>query len=112
MFDALSVPPRMVIRALDDLHTVAESLRELAAPEGALSSLTQLVRELPRVEDELSASVASLREEVTGLRVWLEPMHKELTDLDDTAENLERGLAQVDESIIALQTLLKKLPGI
>jgi chromosome segregation ATPase len=112
MFDALSVPPRMVIRALDDLHTVAGTLRELAAPEGALWSLAQLVRELPRVEDELSASVASLREEVTGLRVWLEPMHKELTDLDDTAENLERGLAQVDESIIALQTLLKKLPGI
>ncbi len=112
MLDALSVPPRLVIRALDDLHTVAETLRELAAHEGDLSSLARSVRELPRVEDELSASVASLREEVTALRAWLEPLHKELTDLDDTAESLERGLAQVNESILGLHTLLKKLPGI
>ena len=45
--------------------------------------------------------------------MWLEPLHKELTDLDDTAETLERSLAQVDESIIAAcRRLLKKLPGI
>jgi chromosome segregation ATPase len=112
MLDALSVPPRLVLRALDDLHSVSGSLRELAAREGDLSSLAQSVRELPRVEDELSASVASLREEVRRLHVWLEPLHKELTDLDDTAESLERGLAQVNESILGLQAMLKKLPGV
>ena len=43
---------------------------------------------------------------------WALLMHKELTDLDETAEALERGLATVNESILGLQTLLKKLPGI
>ncbi len=112
MLDRLAIPPRLVIRALDDLHTVAEALRELARREGDLASVAHSVAELPRVEDELSARIDSLGVEVRALHQWLEPLHKELTDLDETAEALERGLATVNESILGLQTLLKKLPGI
>ena len=112
MLDRLAIPPRLVARAVDDLHTVAMTLRELAAQEGDLSSLSRAAAALPRVEDELSAEIASLRAEVAGLREWLEPLHKELTDLDETAEALERGLATVNEAILGLQTLLKRLPGI
>ena len=112
MLDRLAIPPRLVIRALDDLHTVAEALRELALREGDLASVAHSVAELPRVEDELSARIDSLGVEVRALHQWLEPLHKELTDLDETAEALERGLATVNESILGLQTLLKKLPGI
>ena len=102
MLDRLAIPPRMVLRALEDLHTVAEALPKLAAS----------VRELPRVEDELSAEIASLRAEVKELREWLDPLHRELSDLDDTGEALEKSLSTVNESILGLQTLLKKLPGI
>jgi len=112
MLDALAVPPRLVLRALDDLHTVADALGRLAARDGDLAALLESVTTLPRVEDELSAEIAQLRAEVAELRGWLEPLHRELSDLDETAENLERGLLQVGESIAGLQALLKKLPGV
>jgi uncharacterized coiled-coil DUF342 family protein len=112
MLDRLAIPPRLALRALDDLHTVADTLRELAAHEGDLAALARSVQSLPRVEDELSAEIASLRAEVKELRQWLDPLHRELTDVDNTAEALEKSLRTVNESILGLQTLLKKLPGI
>ena len=111
MLDRLAIPPRLALRALDDLHTVADTLRELAAHEGDLAALARSVQSLPRVEDELSAEIASLRAEVKA-RQWLDPLHRELTDVDNTAEALEKSLRTVNESILGLQTLLKKLPGI
>lgn len=105
MLDALAVPPRLIARALDDLHTLAEGVRNLSDREGDLSELVEAVRSLPRVEDELSANIAALREDVQALQEWLQPLHKELTDLDDTAEKLEQALG-------GLQTMLKRLPGI
>jgi prefoldin subunit 5 len=112
MLGPLEIPPKLLKRALDDLHTVAETLRTLAAHEGGLESLAQTVQQLPRVEDELSAETASLRVEVTRLHEWLDPLHKELADLDATAEALEKSLSTVNESILGLQTLLRKLPGV
>jgi chromosome segregation ATPase len=112
MLGPLTLPPKLAMQAIEDLHTVAQALRELADHEGDLAALARGVRALPRVEDELSEQIRQLREEVKAMRVWLEPLHKELTDLDDTAESLERSLALVSESISALQGLLKKLPGI
>lgn len=105
MLDALAVPPRLVVRALDDLHTLAEGIRRLTERDGDLDDLLEAVKTLPRIEDELSATIAALREDVTALQVWLEPLHKELTDLDETAEALERSMS-------SLQALLKKLPGV
>ena len=67
MLDRLAVPPRLVTRALDDLHTVAEALRELAAREGDLLSVARSLAELPKVEDELSARIDGLRVEVRAL---------------------------------------------
>jgi chromosome segregation ATPase len=112
MLGALAIPPKLVMQALDDLHTVAAALRELTAGEGDLAALSRAAGELPRVEDELSTRIDALGQEVRALQEWLAPLHRELTDLDDTAESLERGLAQVGESITGLQGLLKKLPGI
>ena len=105
MLDALAVPPRLIVRALDDLHTLAEGIRRLTDREGDLTTLVDAVKSLPRVEDEPSANIASLREDVQALQEWLQPLHKELTDLDDTAEKLEQALG-------GLQTMLKRLPGI
>jgi prefoldin subunit 5 len=95
MLDRLSIPPRLVMRALDDLHTVATNI----------GHLTEAARVLPRTEDELSANIALLRDDIRALHAWLQPLHQELTDLDATAEKLEQALGD-------LQAMLKKLPGI
>ena len=94
-----------MLRALDDLHVLAEGIRRLTDRDSDLGALLESVKVLPRTEDELSANIAALREDVKALRAWLEPLHKELSDLDATAEALERSMGD-------LQTLLKKLPGI
>ena len=102
MFDALAIPPRLLLRALDDLHTVAARLGELV----------ESARVLPATEDELSANIALLRDDIQALNnllrpliAALEPMPAELRDLDQTAEALEGSMAR-------LQALLRKLPGI
>jgi ABC-type transporter Mla subunit MlaD len=105
MLDALSVPPRLIVRALDDLHTLAESVRRLTDRDGDLKALPESVKVLPRTEDELSANIAALLDDIQALHAWLEPLHKELTDLDDTAEALQRSMND-------LQAMLKKLPGV
>ena len=102
MFDALAIPPRMLLRALDDLHKVA----------GQLGELVESTRVLPRTEDELSANIVLLREDIQELNALLRPLIAalapipvELRDVDQTAEALERSMAE-------LQGLLKKLPGV
>lgn len=47
MFGPLAIPPRLMARALEDLHTVA----------GRLGELVESVSVLPRTEDELSANI-------------------------------------------------------
>jgi hypothetical protein len=102
MFDALAIPPRMLLRALDDLHKLA----------GELGELVESARVLPRTEDELSANIVLLREDIQELNSVLRPLIAalgpipvELRDLDQTAEALERSMVQ-------LQAMLKRLPGI
>jgi hypothetical protein len=105
VLDVLTVPPRLIVRALDDLHTLAQGVRRLTDRDGDLDALLEAVKALPRTEDELSANIAALRDDLKGLQVWLQPLHKELTDLDETAEALERSMS-------SLQAILKKLPGV
>ena len=102
MFDALAIPPRMLLRALDDLHKLS----------GQLGELVESTRVLPRTEDELSANIVLLREDIQELNALLRPLIAalapipvELRDVDQTAEALERSMAQ-------LQALLKRLPGV
>jgi hypothetical protein len=90
VLDALSVPPKLVLRALDDLHTLAEGVRRLTEREGDLNDLLESVRVLPTVEDELSAEIVRLRTDVQALMAALAPLkatidalHGEITDLRD-----------------------------
>jgi hypothetical protein len=69
-------------------------------------------RVLPRTEDELSANIVLLREDIQELNALLRPLIAalapipvELREVEQTAEALERSMAQ-------LQALLKKLPGV
>ena len=90
MLDALSVPPKLVLRALDDLNTLAEGVRRLTEREGDLDDLLEAVQVLPKVEDELSAEIARLRVDVQSLMATLGPLnatisglHAEIKDLRD-----------------------------
>ena len=111
MLGALSLPPRLVLRALDDLHTLAEGLRSLTQRQGDLEELLAAVKALPGVEDELSVAVAELRADVRRLHEWLQPLHDELADVDETAEKLETSLKQVDTTIAAFHAELRDLRG-
>lgn len=123
MFDLFTAGPQMGMRALDDLHSLAMSLRRLAAEDGDLRLLTVTAAELPVVEDQLSASVAALRDDVELLRNTVNPLHREATDLDHTAESLQAALAalrgQVDtlsETVQGLRadlaSLRDRIPGL
>ena len=67
MFDVLTLPPRLVAQAVEDLHTLATTLRKLTEEEGDLARLREAATTLPEVEDELTAGVASLQEDVKPL---------------------------------------------
>ena len=60
MFEALSVPPRMVPRAFDDLNTLANGVRRLTEREGDLEDLLEAVSALPQVERDLASRVDEL----------------------------------------------------
>lgn len=60
MFEALSVPPRMVLRAFDDLNALANGVRRLTEREGDLEDLLEAVSALPQVERDLASRVDEL----------------------------------------------------
>ena len=88
MLGSLTIPPRLIARALDDLHTVA----------GRLGELVESVRVLPRTEDELSANIVLLRQDIQELKDLLRP--------------LTAVLEPVPAELAQLQTMLRRLPGI
>ena len=102
LLDLVIEVPRRGLRALDDLHAVANSLRALSAPDGDLRTLAEAARVLPGVEDQLSASVAALRDDIELLRDTVTPLHTEAHDLDATAESLEAALAGLREQVSVL----------
>jgi predicted nuclease with TOPRIM domain len=88
--DLLALPPRALAQALEDLHTLAEGLRELTERGGDIDDLVESVRVLPRVEDELSANIALLRDDINPLRAELAEvretiggLHAEIRELRD-----------------------------
>jgi chromosome segregation ATPase len=116
MLGALAIPPRLILRALDDLHELAEGVRRLTEHEGDLSALLESVGALPGVEEQLSDRIDALRRDVNALHDWLQPLHSELSDLDDTAESLEKSLVQVSATIAGfdrqIQELRDRIPGL
>ena len=102
LLELVTEAQRRGLRALDDLHTLAVSLRQLTEPTGDLHSLTESARVLPVVEDQLSASVATLRDDIELLRDTVTPLHREAGDLDATAESLEAALAGLRDHVTVL----------
>lgn len=83
MFEALTLPPRLVAQAVEDLHTLATALRELTGLEGDLHRLTEAARTLPKVEDELTAAVKSLQVDVARVPDVVQPLNDRIDSLSE-----------------------------
>jgi hypothetical protein len=66
VLDRLAVPPKLLLRALDDLHVIAQNL----------PSLRDSAEDIPRSEDELA-------QEIRGIRGQIKEIHEEIRDLRD-----------------------------
>ena len=102
LLDLVREAPSRGLQALDDLRVLAVSLRRLTAEDGDLRDLTESARVLRAVEDQLSASFASLRDDIEMLRDTVTPLHSEAGDLDATAESIEAALAGLRDQITVL----------
>jgi chromosome segregation ATPase len=92
MLDAVTLPPRLARQALADLHELADGARRLTERGGDLQDLVDSVRILPRVEDELSANIAALRDDVQTLREELATVQREIHDLNEQLNHLRDRL--------------------
>jgi chromosome segregation ATPase len=92
VLDAITLPPRLVRQALADLHELAEGVRRLTERGGDLQDLVDSVRVLPRVEDELSANIAALRDDVQTLREELTTVQREIHDLNEQLNHVRDRL--------------------
>jgi chromosome segregation ATPase len=88
VLDALALPPRMLRDALRDLHRLAEGIQRLTESEADIEDLIASVHVLPRVEDELSANIALLRDDVNRLRAELAPLRESVSALNDQIQEI------------------------
>jgi predicted nuclease with TOPRIM domain len=92
VLDAITLPPRLARQALEDLHELADGVRRLTERGGDLDDLIESVRVLPRVEDELSTNIASLRDDVSTLREELAVVERELHQLNEQLDHVRDRL--------------------
>jgi predicted nuclease with TOPRIM domain len=92
VLDAITLPPRLARQALADLHDLADGMRRLSERGGDLDDLLESVRVLPRVEDELSANIAALRDDVRTLREELATVEREMHELNEQVAHMRDRL--------------------
>ena len=92
MIDALALPPRLLRDALRDLHRLAEGVQRLTESEADIEDLIESVHVLPRVEDQLSANIALLREDVQALRAELAPLQETIAGLHAEIRDLRERI--------------------
>jgi cell division protein FtsB len=92
VIDALALPPRLLRDALRDLHRLAEGVQRLTESEADIEDLIESVHVLPRVEDQLSANIALLREDVQALRAELAPLQETIAGLHAEIRDLRERI--------------------
>ena len=112
MLDALAIPPRLILRALDDLQR-RRLLRWLTDSEGRSRRPLRGRQGAAPTEDELSANIALLREDIGALRAPLRRSSRASSLCPCGAAGPRRDRRGAGAAGMAdLQGLLKKLLGI
>jgi hypothetical protein len=91
------LPARLLIRALDDLHDIAQSAQAI-----------------PRVHDEIALlrhNLKTLPEDVDGLRLAFEGSNRELDELNDQVEDVRGVVEPLEPAADRLGRLAQRLPG-
>ncbi len=100
--ESLFIPPRLVVRALEDLHTIAEAARRLPDIERALLDTE---RQLTGHVDRLDARLEEALETLTGATGKRGPLHR-------ASKDLGRAVAQLDEILRRTEAIERGLPTI
>ena len=94
----LAVVPRLVLGALEDLRTIAQSVtvlpevaRSLATIEQRVDSLDDEVRRMRRAVDEINDEVVEVRDAVGPLEREMRHMHQTLRPLRRFGSAMRRG---------------------
>lgn len=96
--DVLTLPPRLVVRALDDLHTLAVSSQRLA----------DSVAQLPKIEQRLRGRLEQLDRALGGMVQLGEDMRRTIEHL----ETLERAVVKLTTSTVGLISAIEPIGGI
>lgn len=99
MLNGLTLPPRLVLRALDDLHTLAEFAKTLPAE---VTELQAIGRELLATGREIQALGLRIEEQIQGMAVIGENLDRRGEELLAQASSVE---GRLDKVIDALPTI-------
>lgn len=107
MLNPLLLPPALIKRALDDLHSIGDAARRLTSIERAM---------LERLE-AIAAQVELLRAELepirqlTTIRAGVEPLDDDLRQVREAIDRIEPLLAQIGPLLGAVDEKLGGLSG-
>jgi uncharacterized protein YoxC len=91
----LAVVPRLVLGALGDLRTIAQSVTVLPEISQTLSGIQQRVDSLDEEVRRMRQAVDSIDGEVAGVRDSVEPLEEEMRGLRQSLQPLRRFGAAV-----------------
>jgi chromosome segregation ATPase len=116
LFDLLLAPPRLVVRALDDFHRIAnatEGIHDRLRPleddvDGLRRAFEGSNEQLAKHRDAMTPQLAALRAELVSLRSQvggqIAEMEDDLSGVRDTVEPLQGAAERVGRAV-------ERLPG-
>jgi vacuolar-type H+-ATPase subunit I/STV1 len=110
----LLFPPHLVLRALNDLHAIAETARlvneqapqaELDGVVADLHAVGEAARQLPDIEEKVATLEAGILERVDGLESRVDGILR-------LAERIEDGLPAITQVLDRINSLDERIGGI
>jgi len=115
----LLLPPRLLLRALEDLNAVADAARRLPQLQrDALQRLEEieelivpLIKAAEHLERELP-TLSRLAASVDGLQARIDTLSGRVDQLDQTAGSLSAQAASLDDAARQLGRVVDSIPGV
>jgi predicted nucleic acid-binding Zn-ribbon protein len=97
LVDQLLLPRRLIARALEDLHRIAEAARVLG---GVAREAEQQFDPLREWMDATAAMIQSLRDQVAGVRAAVDPMSRDMDALRVEFGRADDEIGRLREAIV------------